>query len=179
MARQLSVLLLLLGASVPALAAPEGVASVEGANAGSAEEMIEQAKGTISFVQDGARRANKVREQADKDNDSKLSECIQGPFTNLRTLERVATQRYEALSEMVSIGDDANAARVYRSMVILRDKASTLIAQADACTADGKVQDGNSTVNSSGDALSDDDDTSPLLDDATVDIDPPPVTPFQ
>jgi len=179
MARQLPILMLLMGVSLPALAEPDGGRAVEGASAGSTEEMLQQAKDTISFVQDGTRRANKVREQADRDSDGKLSECIQAPYTNLRTLERVATQRFEELTEMIASGDTANAGRVYRSMVIIRDKASALVAQADACTADGQVQDGSSTVNANADALSDDDDTSPLLGDVIIDIDPPDISPFQ
>ena len=83
------------------------------------------------------------------------------------------------MSVMIADGDVANAGRVYRSMVIIRDKASAFIAQADACTADGKIAEGTNSTNANSDALSDDDETNPLLDDANVDIDPPPVTPFE
>lgn len=182
MARHILILTALAGAlalASDAVAAPEGGASIEGVQPGSAENMLQEAKDTIVFVQDGLRRASKVRDQADRDSDGKLSDCIAAPYNGLRTLERVATDRLEEMQNMIADGDTANAGRVFRSMVIIRDKASAHIAQADACTADGQVNGGNSTVDANTDALTDEDDTSPLLDDVTVDIDPPPVTPFQ
>ena len=179
MERRIPILALIMAAALPAWAAPEDGSSVETAKAGTAEEMLNQAKDTIAYVQDGQRRANKVREQADRDNDAKLVDCISAPYQGLRTLERVATKRFDEMTGMIADGDVANAGRVYRSMVIIRDKASAFIAQADACTADGTVQDGKSMVNSNTDALTDGDDTDPLLDDSTVDIDPPSVTPFE
>lgn len=179
MERRIPILALIMAVALPAWAAPEDGSSVETAKAGTAEEMLTQAKDTISYVQDGQRRANKVREQADRDSDAKLADCISAPYQGLRTLERVATKRFDEMTGMIADGDVANAGRVYRSMVIIRDKASAFIAQADACTTDGTVQDGKSMVNSNTDALTDGDDTDPLLDDSTVDIDPPSVTPFE
>lgn len=180
MVRHVPVIALMLGFGLQASAAPDGRASVEkSAVPGSSEEMLVEAKATVSMVQGATRRANKVREQADRDNDGKLAECIEGPLGSLRTLEGVATQKLQDLSDMIADGDAAGASRVSRALLILEDKASTLAAQADACTADGQVQEGNSTVAANADALSDEDDTSPLLGDVLVDIDPPPVTPFQ
>ncbi|MBO84938.1 MAG: hypothetical protein CL927_06240 [Deltaproteobacteria bacterium] len=178
MDRRIPILACLL-ISAPSLAAPEDGGSVESARAGTAEEMLGEAKSTIAFVQEGQRRANKVREQADRDQDAKLADCISAPYQGLRTLERVATKRFDEMAVMVADGDVANAGRVYRSMVIIRDKASAFIAQADACTADGKIAEGTNSTNSNSDALSDDNETDPLLDDLAVDIDPPPVTPFE
>ncbi len=179
MDRKISILVFTMGLALPAWAASEGGPSVAKAAAGSTEEMLSEAKATIAYVQEGKRRANKVREQADRDSDSKLADCISAPYQGLRTLERVATARFDEMTSMIADGEAANAGRVYRSMVIIRDKASAFIAQADACTADGKVQDGNSTVNANADALTDDDDTSPLMDDVMVDIDPPDTSPFE
>lgn len=179
MDRRISILAGLLLAGAPAGAAPEDGGSVETARVGSAEEMLSEAKSTIGYVQEGERRASKVREQAERDNDAKLADCISAPYQGLRTLERVATKRFDEMSVMIADGDVGNAGRVYRSMIIIRDKASAFIAQADACTTDGKIAEGTNSTNANSDALSDDDETSPLLDDANVDVDPPPVTPFE
>jgi len=172
----------LLATGLPAIAAPEGGGggeTVESAAQGaSPETLLADAKATISFVQDGVRRAGKVRDQAERDDDGKLSDCIAMPYSSLRTLERVATARLDEMQELIANGQASQAGRVARSMVVVRDKATTFIAQAEACTADGKVQEGSSTVNSNADALSDDDDTSPLLDDVGIDIAPPDVSPF-
>ncbi|NCG19217.1 MAG: hypothetical protein GWP91_09415 [Rhodobacterales bacterium] len=169
----------LLAAASPTAVLAEGGDSVESAaNPASPEAMLGDAKATIAFVQDGLRRAGKVREKADSDNDDKLSDCIAPPYSSLRTLERVATARLDEMQTLISQQQVAHAGRVARSFVVLRDKASNFIAQAEACTADGKAQEGSSTVNSNVDAISDDDDTSPLLGDVVVDIDPPSISPF-
>lgn len=175
--RESLVLLLggMLAVAMPAFAAPEGV---EAAQPTSPEAMLADAKDTIAFVQDGVRRAGKVRDQASRDEDGKLSDCIEMPYSSLRTLLRVATARMDEMQSLIAEGKAAQASSVSRAMVVVREKASSFIIQAEACTADGTVQEGSSTVNSNADALSDDDDTSPLLDDVTIDIAPPDVSPF-
>lgn len=184
MTRSSKRLALLLGglvtAGLPAFAAPEdGVGSVEAAAQPAApEEMLTDAKGTIAFVQDGLRRAGKVRDQADRDEDGKLSDCIEMPYSSLRTLLRVATSRLDEMQGLIADGKVAQAGSVARAMVVVREKATSFIIQAEACTADGTLQEGKSTVQTSSDALSDEDDTSPLLGDVTIDIAPPDVSPF-
>ena len=179
MAQQFSRLAFLAIISLPAIAATNGPESVESVAVGSAQEMLEQAKQTVAFVQDSARRSKKIRDQAEKEGNNKLVDCITGPYSSLNTLQAVSTDRYEALASLAADADTANAARVFRAMVILRDKATALAAQAEACTADGQLQEGSSLVNANQDGVSNGNETNPLLADDESDIDPPPTSPFQ
>jgi hypothetical protein len=179
MAQHFFRLALLAFISLPAGAATSGPGSVEAVAVGSVEEMLVQAKQTVAFVQDSSRRSKKIRDQAEKEGDNKLVDCITGPYSSLNTLQAVATDRYEELAALASEGDTANSARVFRSLVILRDKATALAAQAEACTADGQLQEGSSLVNANQDGVSNGDETDPLLSSDESDIDPPPTSPFQ
>jgi hypothetical protein len=179
MAQQFSRLAFLAFISLPAGAATDSPESVETVAVGSVEEMLDQAKQTVAFVQDAIRRSKKIRDQAEKEGDNKLVDCITGPYSSLNTLQAVSTDRYEELAALSASGDSANAARVFRALVILRDKATALAAQAEACTADGQLQEGSSLVNANQDGVSNGDETNPLLGSDEADIDPPPTSPFQ
>lgn len=169
----------LMAAVAPTVGLAEDGDGVESAaNPSSPEEMLGDAKSTISFIQDAVGRAAKVHDQASRDEDDKLLDCIASPYSSLKTLQRVATGRLDEMQSLLAQELEAQAGRVARTLVVLRDKTSTFVAQAEACTADGKAQEGNSTVNSNAEAVSNDDDTSPLLGDDLVDIDPPPISPF-
>ncbi len=141
--------------------------------------MIRDVKAALSFVQDGVRKAEKIQAQAEKENDKELVDCITPPYSSLRTLESVASARFDLMMTHLDAGRVNLAEGVHRSFSVVQAKAATFVSQVDACTAEGKPQDGSSSVNANTDALTDSDDTAPLLGNVDPDVDTPTWSPFQ
>lgn len=167
-------LFLLLGllTVVPAWAQSPGVSgSLEQASATTPEEKQAFASGAVTEIDEAVKAVEKLKEQAEKDKQTEVVECLVKKLTPLRALGEIARGSKQSLDGYLAARDNAHADLEYRKIAVAVAKARELLAEAQACAWESGVRRGEAVV-----SIEDEEpDDVPLVD--IPDVQPPVFTP--
>lgn len=171
---------LLLTLAAPALAQqPSGNAAIESLATSSPADMRAFAAEAIKTIKAGAAEVQKLTEQARKDSDAGVLDCLTPRNVSMQALVQVADGALRKMEEALTANDRERANHEYRKIAVSLDKAQSIRSEANNCLA-GEGGRGVDDVNVQG-GVGDDADTvdNDELDDLDVGFDPPPVSPFR
>lgn len=173
------VLGLLAGAGAAhAQTAPGGATTVDTKSL-SKDEMKAFSDTAVEQVTKAAAEVAKLTEQARKDNDAGVLDCLTPRNVSMQALVQVATIARDKMRNALNTGDRERAEHEYRKIAISLDKANQIKQEANNCLA-GEGGRGEGDVKISG-GSGDDSDTSDNdeLDDLDLGFDLGPVSVFE
>lgn len=175
----LAPLLVVMGDSVAQ--DPTGVSSsLEQTASTSPEEKLAYAASSVQEIKDAVKIIEKLLEQtqAKKDSDADAVQCLVNRLTSVRALLQVAEGAETSLKEALNSGEEERANHEFRKIAVARTKTRVLLAEAQRCASDTKLESGRTTIDWDTVLQDDDDFPEPEIDDLDLDPQPPSVTPF-
>jgi hypothetical protein len=99
----------------------------------SPRQHLQYSEETVDELKAGVRKVLKMVEQAQRDKDVLLLNCLNEKLAGLKALLRVAEQADTAVQEAYARENNDLAAHEFQKIVIARQQAQQLQAEADAC----------------------------------------------
>lgn len=94
---------------------------------------LQYSEETVDEIKSGVRKVLKMVEQAQRDKDVLLLNCLNEKLAGLKALLRVAEQADTAVQEAYARENNDLAAHEFQKIVIARQQAQQLQVEADAC----------------------------------------------
>ena len=160
---------------------PTGVSSsIEQTASISPEEKLTYAASAVQEIKDAVKIIEKLIEQtqAKKDSDADAVQCLVNRLTSVTALLQVAEGSELALKSALNDGEDERANHEFRKIATARSKTRMLLAEAQRCASDTKLESGRTQVDWETVLQDDDEFLEPEIDDLDLDPQPPSVTPF-
>lgn len=131
----------------PAFAEAPGISgSLEQASATTPEEKLGFATDAVGEIDDAVKAVEKLKEQAEKNKQTEVVECINKKLTPLRALAEIARGSKVSLDGYLTARDVAHADLEYRKIAVALTKGRELLAEAQACAWESGVRRGESVV---------------------------------
>ncbi len=167
-------LALVLGLCSPAAVAQDGTASVEAAAQTSPKEKLDFARNAITEMSDSLKSVEKFLEQATRDGDEELIQCVRIKQASVKALLDVSERANESMQEALASGNDGRAEHEFRKIAVSLSKIRQFTAEAEACIGQDGVTEGTTEVDVDVKGITDGDETTSGDDiDGVVGIDPP------
>lgn len=126
---------------------PTGVSSnLDLLAAATPQQKLDYASDSVSEINDAVEAMGKLLAEAEKANDATAVNCIKSRLTSVTALQSVVVTAEEQLKTALAANEDEMADHQFRKIAVGRSKTRILLAEAQRCASDNKLESGTTLV---------------------------------